>query len=290
MATGEVFAEELAPAKVNLTLHVTGRRGDGYHLLDSLVVFADFGDLIRVRVARGGVTLRVTGPTAGAVPPGESNLVMRAARLAGAEGVEITLEKHLPAAAGLGGGSSDAAATLRALRRIHGRPEPDPAVPDPAVPDPALLGADVPVCLQAVSARMSGIGDEVVPVTGIPPLPAVLVNPGVALRTPDVFAALERRDRAPMPELPAFGGVADCAAWLAGQRNDLQEAAVGLVPVIGQVLAVLHGSGAALARMSGSGATCFGLFSDMEDARLAARRIAAAEPGWWVRAVTLATD
>ncbi len=280
MATGEVFAEELAPAKVNLTLHVTGRRGDGYHLLDSLVAFADFGDLIRVRVATGGVTLRVTGPMARAVPPGEGNLVMRAARLAGADGAEITLEKHLPAAAGLGGGSSDAAATLRALRRVHGLP----------VPDPAVLGADVPVCLLASSARMSGIGDEVEPVHGIPPLPTVLVNPGVELRTPDVFAALERRDGAPMPRLPEFGGVAECATWLAGQRNDLQEAAVGLAPVVGQVLAVLRGAGAALARMSGSGATCFGLFSGMEDARLAARRIAAAEPGWWVRAVTLAAN
>ncbi len=280
MVVGKPIAEEFAPAKINLTLHVRGRRADGYHLVDSLVVFADFGDRVRVSPAGGGLRLRVNGPMAGGVPVGAQNLVLRAARLAGVENVEITLEKHLPVAAGIGGGSSDAAATLRALRRSHGL----------RLPDPALLGADVPVCLLACSARMSGIGDKVVPVCGIPPLPAVLVNPGVAVRTPDVFAALKRRDGSPMPQLPAFGGVADCATWLAGQRNDLEAAAVGLAPVIGQVLDVLRGAGAALARMSGSGATCFGLFSGMEDARLAARRIAAARPGWWVRPVVLAAD
>lgn len=273
MASTRAFA----PAKVNLTLHVTGRRADGYHLLDSLVVFADIGDRIALRTGRG-LTLRVTGPMAGGVPPGADNLVLRAARLAGADGIAIELEKHLPAAAGIGGGSSDAAAVLRALG--GGRV------------DALALGADMPVCLLARTARMSGIGQTVTPVDGIPPLPAVLVNPGVAVPTGAVFDALSRRDGAPMPAIPRFtgrfGAVADCAGWLARQRNDLEPPALVLAPAIADALALLQGTGALLARMSGSGATCFGLFSDQAAARTAAQTLAGARPDWWVQPTVLA--
>jgi 4-diphosphocytidyl-2-C-methyl-D-erythritol kinase len=270
MATTRGFA----PAKINLTLHVTGRRDDGYHLLDSLVVFADIGDRITLSPGRGGLTLTVTGPMAAGVPSGNSNLALRAARLAGAADLSITLEKHLPAAAGIGGGSSDAAAVLRALGAIDA--------------DALALGADVPVCLPARSARMSGIGEVVAPLTGIPPLPAVLVNPGVAVPTAAVFAGLQCHDHAAMPPIPGFAGVADCAAWLATQRNDLEPPALKLAPAIGQVLAALRDSGALLARMSGSGATCFGLYKDPDAARAAASTLAANRHEWWVAQTRLA--
>ncbi|AVO38302.1 4-(cytidine 5'-diphospho)-2-C-methyl-D-erythritol kinase [Pukyongiella litopenaei] len=267
---------EFAPAKINLTLHVTGRRADGYHLLDSLVVFADLGD--RVAVAPDtGLSLTVTGPMAGGVPTGPDNLVLRAARLAGVTGAAITLDKHLPAAAGIGGGSSDAAATLRVLRDRLGV----------AMPAPLALGADVPVCLAARTARMRGIGENVEPVSGLPPLPAVLVNPGVSVATPDVFRRLSRRDGSAMDDIPAFADARACADWLRGQRNDLEAPARALAPGIGTVLTALGDSGAALVRMSGSGATCFGLFTDTATARQAAGQIAAANPGWWVRSTIL---
>ncbi len=268
---------EFAPAKINLTLHVTGRRGDGLHLLDSLVVFADIGDRVTVTPAPE-VRLAVSGPMAAGVPVDGRNLAARAADLMGLSAA-IDLEKQLPAAAGIGGGSSDAAATIRALRRCF----------DVAAPNVAGLGADLPVCLLARSARMRGIGEDLTPVA-VPPLPAVLVNPGVAVPTPQVFAALQHRDGAPMPDLPRFGDVVDCAGWLAGQRNDLEAPARALVPEIGEVLAALKQAGALLARMSGSGATCFGLFPDRQAAVRAAAGIEQAVPGWWVRSTLLAVD
>ncbi|WP_371060622.1 4-(cytidine 5'-diphospho)-2-C-methyl-D-erythritol kinase [Rhodosalinus sp. 5P4] len=268
--------EAHAPAKINLALHVTGRRADGYHLLDSLVVFADLGDTLRA--APGATTsLRVTGPMARGVPDGPENLVLRAAALIGV-GAELELEKHLPAAAGIGGGSSDAAATLRALSRLSGC-----AVPG----DAATLGADVPVCLAARPARMRGIGETVEPVAALPALAAVLVNPGVSLSTPEVFARLAQRENPPLPTpLPRWADAAALVRWLSAQRNDLEAPARALAPVVGEVLAALSASpGCALARMSGSGATCFGLFPDREGAETAAAALA--RPGWWVRAVTL---
>ncbi len=266
MATNEAFA----PAKINLTLHVTGQRADGFHLLDSLVVFADLGDRLWLRPAPE-IRLTVTGPMAAGVPADARNLAVRAARLAGAA-VEIRLEKRLPAAAGIGGGSSDAAAVLRALGRMGH-----------ALPDrPETLGADVPVCLLARAARMSGIGELVEPVEGLPALPAVLVNPGVAVPTPEVFRRLERRDNPPMGPIPRQGEGGAFTDWLAAQRNDLQPAAKAVAPVIGEVIARLEAEGATLARMSGSGATCFGLFDGADAAREAAERLAAARPGWWI--------
>lgn len=269
-------AEARAPAKINLALHVTGRRDDGYHTLDSLVVFADAADVLRVRPA-AAPSLRVTGPMAAGVPTDASNLVLRAAAAMGVS-AEIELEKHLPAAGGIGGGSSDAAATLRALAAMTGRAPPA---------DLAALGADVPVCMAPGPARMRGIGEIVAPVATLPPLDAVLVNPGVAVPTPRVFSGLARRENPPLPDpLPAFDGAAALIDWLAVQRNDLEPPARALAPEIDAALAALaRAPGCRLARMSGSGATCFGLFVDAAAAARAAGSLA--RPGWWVRAVRL---
>jgi 4-diphosphocytidyl-2-C-methyl-D-erythritol kinase len=273
-------AEAFAPAKINLTLHVTGQLSDGYHLLDSLVAFADCGDRVRVRAA-DHLGLRVTGPKAADVPTDESNLVLRAARLAGITRAEITLEKHLPAAAGIGGGSADAAATLRALQSGFG-------VAVPAMQDVLSLGADVPVCLLSQSLRMRGIGEDITPLGSFPALPAVLINPGQPVQTSAVFRRLSDKQGTPMPDIPGFVGVRDCVDWLARQRNDLEIPAIGICPEIGECLTALRGQEVQLARMSGSGATCFGLFETIRSAEFASRMLSEAHPDWWVRAVTLA--
>lgn len=275
--------EGFAPAKVNLALHVTGRRDDGYHLLDSLVVFADVGDRLTA-MPDAALSLAVTGPRAAGVPTDAGNLVLRAAALLGAgRGARIVLEKHLPAAAGIGGGSSDAAAALRMLAQLWGLPLPDAT----AV---LALGADVPVCLQARPARMRGIGEALGPLPPLPPLWLVLVNPGVPVPTGPVFAALASRDNAPLPPvLPSFGDAAALAAWLRTCRNDLEQPACTLVPVVGQVLSALAAQrGCLLARMSGSGATCFGLFAAAPEAAKAAAALRIAAPGWWVANAGLA--
>ncbi|MFW2544166.1 4-(cytidine 5'-diphospho)-2-C-methyl-D-erythritol kinase [Primorskyibacter sp. 2E107] len=272
MTRTEVFA----PAKINLTLHVTGRREDGYHLLDSLVVFADVGDVVRVAHA-AELSLRVRGPMAAGVPVDGSNLVHRAASTFGVP-VAIDLDKHLPAAAGIGGGSSDAAATLKAMTALTGAAPPI---------DPLSLGADVPVCMLAGAARMRGIGEEVAPVR-LPPLHAVLVNPGVGVSTPAVFKIMESRDNLPMPGIPdtADGGV--LIDWLAAQRNDLEAPAAQLQPVIGDVLDALRAlDGPRLVRMSGSGASCFALFDTRVGAEAEVGVMRARHPDWWVRACTL---
>ncbi|QYK41855.1 MAG: 4-(cytidine 5'-diphospho)-2-C-methyl-D-erythritol kinase [Paracoccaceae bacterium] len=266
---------EFAPAKVNLTLHVTGQRADGYHLLDSLVVFADVGD--RVTADSGqGLCLRIEGPQAAGLSSGPDNLVLRAARAMGVADATLTLWKALPLASGIGGGSADAAATLRALARLTGRALP----PADAV---LALGADVPVCLAGSAARMSGVGEVLEPVPPLPPGWLVLVNPAVAVPTPAVFAALSRRDNPPQPALPRLADAAALAAWLAACRNDLEPAARAIAPVIGDTLGALsHSPGCLLARMSGSGATCFGLFASPAESAAAAAQIRAARPGWWV--------
>ena len=266
---------EFAPAKVNLTLHVTGQRADGYHLLDSLVAFADIGDSVMIAPWADGPELRIIGPQAGGLVPSDDNLCLRASRAMGG-GVAITLTKVLPVSSGIGGGSADAAAVLRVMRRI-GRALP------PA-PDILALGADVPVCLHGRAVRMTGVGDGLTPVT-LPDAWLVLANPGVALSTPQVFGALTRRDHPPMAVLPRLRGVAELAACLAMQRNDLEPAATSLAPVIATVKAALTAQpGCLLARMSGSGATCFGLFADGLSASAAARALQAQRPDWWVAA------
>ena len=274
--------EDFAPAKLNLALHVTGRRANGYHDLDSLVVFAGVGDRVSALPAPA-LTLSVTGPEAAALAGEGDNLVLKAARvMAAGRGAALTLDKVLPVASGIGGGSADAAAALRALARLWDCPTPDAA----AV---MALGADVPVCLAGQPARMSGLGERLAPVPALPGgLAVVLVNPRIALATPAVFAALERRDNPAMEPMPgAFRDAEALVVWLRRQRNDLEAPAIRLVPAIEAVLAALSVAGARLVRMSGSGATCFGLHDSVAGAETAAKTIAAREPGWWVRAAPL---
>lgn len=266
-----------APAKINLTLHVTGQRADGYHLLDSLVVFADFGDQITVAPAQH-LTLDVDGPFARDVPVGDDNLVLRAARLFNGRGATIKLTKNLPVASGLGGGSSDAAAVLRALCDMWDQPLPRP---DSVI----KLGADVPVCLFGKTARMSGIGEVLAPVNALPPLHMVLVNPGLAVSTPKVFSALNQRLNPKMDQaLPHWDHAVDFYNWLSAQRNDLQSPACALSPVISNVLAGISATAdCRLARLSGSGATCFGLYDTRDAASSASDSLSAAHPDWWVQ-------
>jgi 4-diphosphocytidyl-2-C-methyl-D-erythritol kinase len=272
--------EGFAPAKINLTLHVTGQRADGYHLLDSLVVFADIGDRITA-VPAPRVDLVIDGPMAAGLPADDTNLVLRAARLLAADGqgALITLIKTLPVASGIGGGSSDAAATLRVLARLWD-------VPLPGREDAARLGADVPVCLDPRPRRMSGAGEQL---RDLPPLPSfwlVLANPGMPVATAEVFRALTRHDHPPMPDrLPRWSDLAALVSFLGSMRNDLETPAMRLRPEIGDVLAALRATqGCMIARMSGSGATCFGIYGDRIAAADAAGRIRAAEPHWWVSA------
>lgn len=272
-----------APAKVNLYLHVTGRRADGYHLLDSLAVFPDLADRLEARPAPG-LTLALSGPFGAAIAEEPDNLVLRAARaLAAAHGIApaaaLTLEKTLPPAAGLGGGSSDAAAALRLLARLWGVALPEGLAPG--------LGADVPVCLAAPEPRlMRGIGERLAPPPALPGCWLVLANPGVSVSTPRVFAALEWRDNPPAPPPPPLRDVAELAAWLGTLWNDLEPAACALCPAVAEVLAAL--ADAPLARMSGSGATCFALHASEPAARAQAARLARARPGWWVAVAPVA--
>lgn len=266
-----------ARAKINLTLHVTGQREDGYHLLDSLVCFADVYDTLHVRAAED-LRLSVEGPMARGVPTDGRNLVMQAAGLfAGTAGAEIVLTKALPHAAGIGGGSADAAAALLALAELWDAPLPDDAL---------RLGADVPVCLAPGALRMRGVGEVLTPVLPLPPLWAVLVNPGVAVETPPVFKALTDKNGAPMAQdVPEFAHAGDLISWCAAQRNDLQAPALQIAPVIGDVLEALQPAG--LARMSGSGATCFGLCTTADEASGLAQQISGARPDWWVQSARL---
>jgi len=278
-----MVAKAFAPAKVNLTLHVTGRRTDLYHELDSLVAFAGIGDHLTA-VPADDLSLRLEGPMATGVPTTSANLVLRAATLlSDTRGAAITLEKHLPAAAGIGGGSSDAAAALRLLSGLWGVLLPDA--------DRVLsLGADVPVCLGGTPARMQGIGERVTPLLApLPPAWLVLANPGVPVPTSRVFRGLTRHDNPPMPDsLPGFATAAALAGWLAGQRNDLESPALALVPEIAVTLSAIRDTaGCLLSRMSGSGATCFGLYDTADAAEDAAQRIARERPAWWVAAAPL---
>ncbi|WP_224816929.1 4-(cytidine 5'-diphospho)-2-C-methyl-D-erythritol kinase [Hasllibacter sp. MH4015] len=254
-----------APAKVNLALHVTGRRADGYHLLDSLVVFADVGDWLSVARA-DEIGLRVDGPRAEGVPVDQRNLAWKAAEFAGVP-ADIHLEKHLPHAGGIGGGSADAAAVLRALGADAAGSE--------------ALGADVPVCVRGKPCRMRGIGEVLEDVPDIPPFWILLVNPGVDVPTGAVFGALSDADNPPMPE-PEWTGPDGFIAWLRATRNDLERPAMEVQPVIRDTLDALEATEACLlARMSGSGATCFGLFAEEDAARAAADRMPDA---WWAAA------
>ena len=270
---------ERALAKVNLFLHVTGRRGDGYHLLDSLAVFPGAADVLRVEPG-SSLSLTICGPHGGGLDAGPGNLVLRAAAaLADAAGVParaaLTLDKRLPVASGIGGGSADAAATLRLLSRLW-----EVAVPSEALGRLAeALGADVPVCLRSEPARMGKVGGHLSAAPGLPAFGMVLVNPGAAVSTPEVFRARTGPFRAEAVLPGAWSDAGAMAGQLAGLANDLEPPALALCPVIADVLAWLRARpGCLLARMSGSGATCFGLFAPGP----AAAAVAAAVPSpWW---------
>jgi 4-diphosphocytidyl-2-C-methyl-D-erythritol kinase len=254
---------ETAYAKLNLALHVRAREQGGYHRIETVFAFCADGDVLSAAPG-DGLSLAVTGPFAEALAGEADNLVLRAARALGADDVALTLEKNLPVASGIGGGSADAAAALRLLGGDR----------DDLFEIAASLGADVPACLASRTARGEGRGDRLsfIEDARLAGIPVLLVNPRVALSTAAVFAAWDRKDRGPLSD------------WREG-RNDLEAPARRLVPEIGAVLDSL--SGATLARMSGSGATCFGLF-DSEAARDQARaRITAERPGWWTRATRL---
>jgi 4-diphosphocytidyl-2-C-methyl-D-erythritol kinase len=279
---------EQAPAKVNLTLRVLGRRADGYHDIESLVAFAGVGDVLTFTPA-AALTLAVSGPTAPAAGDVADNLVLRAARalaarVAGLALGRFALSKRLPVAAGLGGGSADAAAALRLLARANGIALDDPRLMQAA----RATGADVPVCLDPRARLMRGIGDVLSAPLDLPPLAAVLVNPGVAVATRDVFAALTPPPAGQTGPAASPAGTAALLAAIAGGRNDLEAPAIELEPTIAEVLAVLRRlPGCRLARMSGSGATCFGLFQSRAAASAAARTLRVGYPGWWVRATVL---
>jgi 4-diphosphocytidyl-2-C-methyl-D-erythritol kinase len=264
---------ESAPAKVNLFLHVTGWRPDGYHLLDSLVVFAAAEDVLRGEPANE-LTLDLEGPFAISLGGEQDNLVLRAARALGARGARLVLEKNLPVASGIGGGSADAAAALRLLCRLWRLSPPD-------LPGIALaLGADVPVCLARRASRMGGVGEQLDAAPSLPGCGLVLVNPGVAVSTPEVFRARRGGWSAPAEMPRAWPDVATMARDLRELRNDLEPPAIALQPVIGDVISALVAvPGCRLARMSGSGATCFGLFDDPVVAAQAAARLRRAN--WW---------
>lgn len=271
---------ELAPAKINLALHVRARRADGYHELETLFAFVADGDTVTLKP--GALALTITGPFAAGLSGESDNLVLRAARgFADRFGTSIggafLLDKHLPVASGIGGGSADAAAALRALARAN-----DIAVDDPRLFElAAALGSDVPACLLGRTALGQGRGERLEPLDGPTGMPVLLVNPGVAVSTAAVFKAWDGVDRGPMPD----GDVLSLA--LAG-RNDLEPAARALAPEIDAVLDLLGIGEPVLARMSGSGATCFALYANTADRAAAAATIRAAEPGWWCLETRLA--
>ncbi|MDA8587141.1 4-(cytidine 5'-diphospho)-2-C-methyl-D-erythritol kinase [Rhodobacteraceae bacterium] len=282
MTTVKVFA----PAKVNLTLHITGQRGDGYHLIDSLVSFATVGDRLTFRNAEDW-SLVVDGPESLNVPDDGSNLAMMAAGLI-CDGGALTLQKNLPTASGIGGGSADAGAALRAAMAANPRlvnvdwnaPPRDDMT---SLADRVLaLGADVPMCLLSMPARVRGIGDDIAFVD-LPRLPMLLVNPRVPVPTGPVFQALASKVNDPMDSLPTDLTAGFLINWLHQQRNDLETPALKIAPAINDVLDALRRmDGCGLARMSGSGATCFGLFDTDASAQAAGHAIQKAYPDWWL--------
>ncbi|WP_429812144.1 4-(cytidine 5'-diphospho)-2-C-methyl-D-erythritol kinase [Ensifer sp. B1-9] len=282
-----------APAKINLALHVVGQRADGHHLLESLVTFADRGDRIGFASADADL-FTVSGPFAAELPMDASaeggNLVLKARDLlreelrsrnpAAAGPVHLHLEKNLPLASGIGGGSADAAATLLGLLDLWG------ATIEPSQLDAMALtlGADVPMCLAGMSLIAKGIGEDITPLADLPSLPLVLVNPLVGVSTPVVFRTLANKTNPPLVLPRDMKMMDDWLSAMATMRNDLQPPAQQLQPVIGDVCQALTEAGAILVRMSGSGATCFGIFDDGERAAAIARTLSAAQPGWYVLA------
>lgn len=286
---------ETASAKINLTLKVLGRRPDGYHELDSLVAFAGPPAADRLSLEPGGqLTLEIVGSGASALSSEDvgSNLVVRAAEAARRICPDLRLgafrlEKNLPVAAGIGGGSSDSAAALRLIRRLN--PDHESAIDWHAVA--ASIGADVPVCLLGRFARMTGLGEHLAPLSPLPPVWAVLANPRVPLSTAPVFKALGAAPLRARPETsppPQFHELDDLIDYLGARSNDLEAAAIPICPEVGRVRARLGSlDGMLLSRMSGSGPTCFALFATHAAAEAGARELRAVEPGWWTEAARL---
>ncbi|MBX3529143.1 MAG: 4-(cytidine 5'-diphospho)-2-C-methyl-D-erythritol kinase [Rhizobiaceae bacterium] len=275
-----------APAKVNLALHVTGRRADGYHLIESLVVFTRFGDRVTATEAAAD-SFEITGRYAADLPLDTGNLALKARDALRAHAgagrcppVAITLEKNLPIASGVGGGSSDAAATLKALAALWGLDVGAQQLARIALP----LGADLPMCLAATPLLARGIGEDIEPLRGFPQLGLVLVNPGVPVATADVFRTLASRENPPLAPLPPRVDFHSLRHWLESSRNDLEAPARSIQPVIGEAIRALDRAGSGFSRMSGSGATCFGLFETGNVAKRAAAAIRERNPGWFVAA------
>lgn len=268
----------LARAKINLCLHVIGQRSDGYHLLDSLVAFADFGDEITVETS-AALHLKISGPFKSGLSSTDNLILSAAEMLSKNDGAAVHLIKNLPVSSGIGGGSADAAITLKLLSELWGIPLSG---------DYLRLGADVPVCLSGQATRMGGVGDQLMPIDILPKLPCVLINPRVAVSTPQIFAQLSRKDGAEIGDIPQHQlTLIDAVDWIRGLRNDMQNTAISYAPKIDICLQDLKGQGALLARMSGSGATCFGLFETEQHAQNAATNLAEKHPDFWVQSCVL---
>jgi 4-diphosphocytidyl-2-C-methyl-D-erythritol kinase len=278
-----------APAKINLALHVTGQRADGYHLIDSLVTFTDFGDELAFAASETDEFV-IDGPFAAALQEQDAgkNLIIKArdALRSSADRscppVSIQLTKNLPIASGLGGGSSDAAAALRGLSRFWSLSLTEPEMRAAGL----ALGADVPMCLAGRPLRATGIGEEITLLEAFPALDLVLVNPGVEVSTAAIFKALLKKDNRPMSSKANLASFHAAREFLSAQHNDLQRPAIALAPAIADCLAALGEHGAMLTRMSGSGATCFGIFTNAANAARAAGMIQRRNPQWFVRAVS----
>ncbi len=280
-----------APAKINLALHITGQRNDGYHLLDSLVVFANIGDTITLKTpqnnAQGTAICQFNGPFGKqlekTIAGTSDHLILKAAEAFQnsfgqfERGLSIHLEKRLPIASGIGGGSADAAATLLAMGKLHsGISQADLQAMS------EKLGADVPMCLHSQALQAKGIGTDLNLVNHMPKLHLLLINPGIEVSTSKIFEALESKKNAPLTPLPAQLSFDNLIDWLAHQRNVLEPTAIDITPQIGDLLSALHNTNASLVRMSGSGATCFGIYRSTQASKAAAETIRNAQPHWWV--------
>jgi 4-diphosphocytidyl-2-C-methyl-D-erythritol kinase len=269
--------KQVARAKINLCLHVVGQRDDGYHLLDSVVGFPEFGDVLTFRMAET-TSMTIDGPFSDGLLGEDDNLILKAARcFSGTKGAAIHLTKNLPVASGIGGGSADAAAALRGLSTLWDEPIP-------ALAMQLALGADVPVCMTSGVVRMQGIGEDISAIAGVEPRAMILVNPGVSVSTPTVFRALSTKNGSGVD-----AQTSDAWDWIAAQRNDLEVPAIAAEPTIADVLSEITDTGAELARMSGSGATCFGIYATEAALEEAAEKIARAHPDWWVQTTRLTT-
>lgn len=282
-----------APAKINLALHVVGQREDGYHLLESVVCFVEIGDeiLIQTNAAKIDFSLFIKGPFSAELNSSllddKDNLVLRAAHFAASKndvmiGKKITLTKNLPISSGIGGGSADAAATIRAIAQMSGTD-----ISQDMIAASANLGADVPMCLHSKPLIARGIGDEIELLTDFPTFHLLLVNPNVAVSTPQIFKTLTSKNNSLLSALPENKNWVE---YLSAQRNDLEKPAIEAEPVIANVINTIKANGALLARLSGSGATCFGIFENAEACDIARMKIADAHPNWWCVATKTLTQ